>query len=102
MSEKKVAVLAKFKAKEGMEEKARQALMACIEPTRAELSCINYDLHQALDDKSMFMMYENWASKEALEEHLQMPYLKSLLGSANELFSEPIDIILWEMISKKQ
>jgi quinol monooxygenase YgiN len=45
------------------------------------------------------MLYENWVSKKLLDEHLQMPYLQSLIAAADELFSEPIEISLWEMVS---
>jgi quinol monooxygenase YgiN len=99
MADKKVTVLARFKAKGGLEEKAKQAILACVAPTRAEAGCINYDLHQDANDKAVFMLYENWVSKQALDEHLEMPYLKGLVAKADELFAEPIDIALWEMIS---
>lgn len=100
MAGKKVTVLARFKAKEGLEEKAKKAIMACVAPTRAEAGCINYDLHQSADDKKLLMLYENWVSKKALDEHLEMPYLRDLKAKADELFSEPIEITLWEMSSK--
>ena len=100
MAEKKVTVLATFKAKPGLEEKVRDAIMALMPPTRAEAGCVNYDLHQSVDDKSVFMLYENWVSKKDLDEHLAMPYLQDFLGKANELFAEPVDIKLWEMVSE--
>jgi len=96
-----ITVLAKLQVKDGMEAKERQAFLACIESTRSEISCIKYDLHLAPNNKRIFMMYDNKASKKTWEEHLQMPYLESLLGLSAELFSEPIDIILWEMTSEK-
>ena len=96
---RKVTVLARFKAKKGLEEKAKQAILACVAPTRAEAGCINYDLHQSSDDPASLMLYENWISKEALDEHLEMPYLVKLKGQASELFAEPISITLWEMIT---
>jgi len=99
MADAKVTVLARFKAKEGLEEKVKQEIMARVAPTRAEAGCINYDLHQSADDKRLFMLYENWVSREALDEHLKMPYLQSLIASAGELFSEPIEISLWTMTS---
>ncbi len=102
MSEKKVTVVAKFKAKTGKEEALKQAVMACVAPTRAEAGCINYDLHQSLDNKGEFMLYENWVSRKALDEHLEMPYLVELKAKAGELCSEPIDIALWEMISQPE
>jgi quinol monooxygenase YgiN len=102
MAEAKVTVLAKFKAREGLEEKVKQEIMARVAPTRSEAGCINYDLHQSSEDKRIFMLYENWVSKKLLDEHLQMPYLQSLLAAADELFSEPIELSLWEMISEPE
>jgi quinol monooxygenase YgiN len=102
MAGKKVTVSARFKAREGLEEKVKREIMARVAPTRAEAGCINYDLHQSSEDKRLFMLYENWTSKQALDEHLQMPYLKTLIASADELFSEPIDISLWEMTSEPE
>jgi quinol monooxygenase YgiN len=100
MAEKKVTVLARFKAKKGMEDKLRDAIMACVAPTRAEAGCINYDLHQMTDDRGDLILYENWRSKQDLDEHLETPYLQELKAKAGELCSEPIEITLWEMISK--
>ena len=46
------------------------------------------------------MLYENWVSQKDLDAHLAMPYLKDLLGKAEDLFAEPVDIALWQMISE--
>lgn len=100
MADQKVTVLARFKARKGMEEQLRQAIMACVAPTRAEAGCINYDLHQHADDPGALILYENWVSKQALDEHLEMPYLKELKTRAGDLCAEPIEITLWTMVSK--
>ena len=100
MADGKVTVVATFKAKAGKEAPARDAILACVAPTRAEAGCINYDLHISTEDPSKLMLYENWVSKQALDEHLEMPYLKELLGKADELFAEPVGIALWQMISE--
>ena len=99
MADRKVTVLARFKAKKGLEEQLKQAIMSCVAPTRAEAGCINYDLHQLADDKGVLMLYENWVSKKLLDEHLEMPYLRELKAKSSDLCSEPIEITLWEMIS---
>ena len=101
MADKKVTVVARFKAKQGMEETVRQEIMALVEPTRSEPGCINYDLHQSVDDKSVFMLYENWVSKKDLDEHLEMPYLKDLKAKADQILAEPLEVALWEMISQE-
>ena len=100
MADGKVTVVATFKARAGKEEAVRDAILACVAPTRAESGCINYDLHQTADDPSLFMLYENWVSQKDLDEHLEMPYLKDLLGKADDLFAEPVGIALWQMISE--
>jgi quinol monooxygenase YgiN len=101
MADNKVTVVARFKAKQGMEETVRQEIMALVEPTRSEAGCINYDLHQSADDKSVFMLYENWVSKKDLDKHLEIPHLKELIGKADQILAEPLEITLWEMISKE-
>ncbi|MEW6349254.1 MAG: putative quinol monooxygenase [Thermodesulfobacteriota bacterium] len=100
MAEMKVTVLATARAKPGLEEQVREAIMALIPPTRKEAGCINYDLHQSVDDRSLFMLYENWVSKKDLDAHLAMPYLRDFLARADQLLAEPVDIKLWEMVSE--
>ena len=99
MAGTKLTVVAQIKAKAGMEEQVRQELLALVAPTRKESGCINYDLHQAQDDNSLFVFYENWLSKKDLDEHLQTPHLQAFLGKADQILAQPIDITLWEMIS---
>ena len=100
MAEKKVTVLAFFKAKPGMEATVEQAIRALVEPTRQEAGCINYDLHRSSDDGSLFMLYENWVSKKVLDEHLNMPYLRDFLAKADAILAQPVDIKLWDMLTE--
>jgi quinol monooxygenase YgiN len=99
MADKKVTVVARIRIKKGMEEKVKKELLSLVGPTRSEKGCVNYDLHQSVEDKSLFMFYENWVSKKDLDEHLAMPYMKSHLEKASEIFAGPPDITLWEKIS---
>jgi quinol monooxygenase YgiN len=99
MREKQVTVLARFQAKKGMEERVREEIMALVAPTRSEPGCINYDLHQSFEEEGLFVLYENWVSKEALDQHLEMPHLVAFKEKAPSLLAEPLDISLWRMIS---
>ena len=98
MADKKVTVLARIRAKEGMEEKVKQEITALVSPTRSEQGCINYDLHQSIENKSLFMLYENWVSKEDLDKHLSMPYMKAFMEKAGRILAEPAEVTLWELI----
>ncbi len=98
MPKNRVTVVARIKARPGMEEEVRKELLALVAPTTREKWCINYDLHQAEGDKARFMFYENWCSREDLDEHLEKPHLVSFLDKADRLLAEPVEISLWEMI----
>lgn len=99
MAENNVILIAKAKAKPGMEEKVKKELMALVAPTRSEDGCVQYNLHQSKDDPSMFMFYENWLNQQALDEHIQTMHLQALLNMADEILDGPLDVNAWEMIS---
>jgi quinol monooxygenase YgiN len=75
-----VTVVATMRAKAGKEDELRAALESVLEPTRAEDGCVNYDLHQGLQDPAIFTFYENWTSAEALDAHLKSPHMQAGLG----------------------
>ena len=100
MGDDKLTVVARIKAKPGLEQRVREALLALVEPTRKEPGCINYDLHQSLEDNTLFLFYENWKSKKDLDEHLNMPYLRDFLARADDVLEQPVEIALWEMITQ--
>jgi quinol monooxygenase YgiN len=93
-----VTVLARIKAKSGMETQLKDELLALIGPTHSEEGCINYDLHQSNEDPAHFIFYENWKSQEDLDQHLGMPYLQRFLGKADEILAEPVEITLFTRI----
>jgi quinol monooxygenase YgiN len=98
MEKRRVTVVARIKAKPGFEEALRKELLALIAPTSRERGCISYDLHESVEDNALFMFYENWCSREDLDEHLDQPHLRAFMDNAEALLAEPVDISLWEMI----
>ena len=82
-----------------MEDIVKKELLSLISPSHSDDGCINYDLHQDIEDKSVFIFYENWTSKEKLDNHLQTPHLKSFIAKAETMLAEPLVITLCEMIS---
>jgi quinol monooxygenase YgiN len=67
-------------------------LHAQIAPTRAEAGCIDYDLHVDAADPCVFVFYENWTDRAALEAHLAMPHLRPLLSQMDRLLACPVEI----------
>ncbi len=67
-------------------------LMAQVAPTRAEAGCINYDLHVDAADPCVFIFYENWTDRAALDAHLAMPHLQPLFSQLDRLLARPVEI----------
>lgn len=70
----------------------REALEALIAPTAKEAGCINYDLHQGVEDPAFFALYENWESGEALDAHLAAPHLQEFVGRMDDLLDGGLQI----------
>jgi quinol monooxygenase YgiN len=95
---KTLTVIATFQARPGKEADLRAALVGLLEPTRKEEGCINYDLHISPENPAKFLFHENWASKAALDAHLQSAHVKALLPRVNELCMAFPEITTWEKI----
>jgi quinol monooxygenase YgiN len=98
MNGKTVTVVAQFKAKPGKEKQVRQELLSLLAPSRKDAGCVNYDLHQGLENPALFLFHENWASKAHLDAHLQKPDLRAVLGRVGQLVAEPPQVTLWEKL----
>lgn len=91
--QEKLTVIAKIKARSGKEDLVRQALLSLVQPTHAEEGCLDYDLHESVDEKGLFYFYENWVCEKALNEHLETPHLKGFAAQASEWLAAPVEII---------
>jgi quinol monooxygenase YgiN len=98
MKAESLTVTAQVKAKPGKESQVRQELLSLVDPSRTDDGCLNYDLHQALDNPAHFLFHENWTSEAHLERHLQKPELKAVLARVGQLVAEPPQITLWKKI----
>ena len=101
MNEKPVTVIARMKAKPGMETEVRRELLSLVDPSRNDEGCLNYDLHQSTENKALFLFHENWTSRAQLDRHLQKPDLQAVLARVGQMVAEPPEITIWERISAR-
>ena len=80
-------------------DELHKLLIAQVAPTRAESGCINYDYHVDAADPCVFVFYENWSSRAALDAHLAMPHLQPLFSQLDRLLARPVDIRPLTMLS---
>ena len=63
-------------------------LLKLINITRAEVGCINYDLHQDNDNPGHFLFYENWESRELWQNHMGNQHLLDYLAATEGAVEE--------------
>ena len=87
-----IRVVALLHAKPGEEEAVKKAALACVEPSRAEETNHLYALNQDSDDPSLFVFIEHWASKAALDAHMQTPHFKTLAAALDGKLAKPLKL----------
>lgn len=96
VSMSQLTVVAKIKAKTGSETVLNQQLLQLIAPTLSEQGCLNYDLHRSIEDNSLFLFYENWASKSVWERHMKSQHIKTFQKNAEGMIED------WELLLMKR
>jgi quinol monooxygenase YgiN len=89
---------AMVKAKPGQEEAVKEVLLALVEPTRKEPGCLCYNLHQSKSDPGMFMFYEQWVGKEAIDAHGKTPHMKALGGQLKDKTDKGGGVVFYELL----
>ncbi|TDF82011.1 putative quinol monooxygenase [Pseudomonas sp. H9] len=72
---------------------------AYVEPSRAEPGCIEYHMLRDKEDPSLFVFYEIWASKAALDEHSALPHMQAFFEQRMDYLERDFDIQLIDMLS---
>jgi quinol monooxygenase YgiN len=98
MSEQ-LTIVAKLRAKPGMEARVREIFGALRTPTHREDGCVYYEMHQSLDDPREFVFYENWTSATHLDKHLKTPHVQAAFKIAPEILDGPVEITRWRMLT---
>jgi quinol monooxygenase YgiN len=89
-----VVAVVVYRANPGGISEAREAFRQVIEPTHAEAGALTCALTQSDDNPSVFLLIERWASMEAVEEHLQKPYVKAFREAVGDLFSSEPEVFM--------
>jgi quinol monooxygenase YgiN len=78
-----LTIVARIEAKADSVDKVKTALLKLIEPTRQEQGCLQYDLHQDNENPQVFIFYENWASRQLWQSHMNNDHLKAYMAETD-------------------
>ncbi len=99
MNDDKIVLIARLKVKADKVEQARSAALAIVAASRNEAGCINYDIHQSIEDETIFFWHETWANKAAIDEHFATPFFQEFFAVVGEVAAEPPQINLTRKIT---
>lgn len=99
MSDERIVLFARLKVKADAVEKTKKAALAIVADSRAEAGCVNYDIHQSVEDETLFLWHETWKNKAAVDEHFETPFFKEFFQVVQEVAAEPPQISLTRKIT---
>ena len=94
-----IYVIAELSIKLGTAEKASTEARKAVAATNTEDGCIFYQMHLNVSDPTKLIVVERWASREALNAHLQTPHLKAWrAASAEFVTARKVEVITPEKV----
>ncbi|MFN8640879.1 MAG: putative quinol monooxygenase [Candidatus Binatia bacterium] len=97
-----ITIVAKMKIRAGKEGDAERALLDMIEYVKAnEPGTLRYALHHALGDPTQLLMYEQYASQEAVDTHGTSARIQQLFGTLGPLLDGQPSIEMFTQVAGK-
>ncbi len=84
-TDQEISIVVHFTARLEKEEELLKCMQILPELTRKEPGCIRYELNQEIDNPAAFTFAEKFASREAFDAHVKMPYSVTFSAQADEL-----------------
>ena len=99
MNDEKIVLIARLKVKAGRVEELKKAALKIVEDSRSEEGNINYDIHQSIEEETVFFWHETWKNKAAIDEHFVTPFFGEFFKTVEEVAAEPPQINLTKKIT---
>ena len=77
----------------------RDALGTVTAPSREEPGCASYVLSRDLGDPARFYVVAEWASREALDEHVSTLHADAFREQTTDAFAEPFTTVALEPVA---
>ncbi|HDS1735702.1 putative quinol monooxygenase [Pseudomonas sp. BP8] len=98
MSEQYAFIL-KAKTRPEMADAFEQLFSAYVAPSRLEPGCIEYHMLRDKQDPSLFVFYEVWANKAALDVHSALPHMQQFSAQRMDYLERDFEVQLIDMLS---
>jgi len=93
------AFILKAKTRPEMSEAFEQLFRPYVEPSRQEPGCIEYHMLRDREDPSLFVFFEVWADKAALDVHSALPHMRAFFEKRMDYLERDFDVQMIDMLS---
>lgn len=88
----KINITAIIKSKPETTEVTKEILTEMALNSKNEKACIQYDLHQSIEEPTCFFFHEIWEDEESLALHNTKPYILKFVKQAETILAETPEI----------
>ncbi|MDH5736785.1 MAG: antibiotic biosynthesis monooxygenase [Gammaproteobacteria bacterium] len=82
-----IIVHGKFPVKHDMRKQAMDMMERMSVASRAEDGCISYEFYVGLTDPDTFMLFQEWESIEALQNHFETDHMEAFLTNLPDILA---------------
>ena len=100
MTEKRLMVLARFKARTGAQEQLKSILQQMAQEAANDNGCLRFELAQNDKDGTLFMFSECWATRQDLENHQKMPYISHYRDKRRPFLEGDPEVTTWWVVNE--
>lgn len=92
-------VVARLKAKEGSEEKLKDALTEVVSKVKGEEGTLLYTISRSQQDPKLFLIYEKYVDMDAFVHHTSTSHFKKLSDSLASLLDGAPEIGMYDELA---
>ncbi|MCW5960544.1 MAG: antibiotic biosynthesis monooxygenase [Pyrinomonadaceae bacterium] len=99
MNDEKIVLIARLKVKDDKVEELKSAALKIVRDSRDEEGNLNYDVHQSIEDETVFFWHETWKNRAAIDEHFSTPFFQEFFQVVSGIAAEPPQINLTKKLT---
>ncbi len=93
-----VTLVVMLRSKEGQHLLLEAEIRALLAPTRKEEGCLQYDLHHSVEQPSLFLLHEVWATRAHHTAHTKTPHFLRWDARKDSLLVSR-DVTFWQQVA---
>ena len=94
-----IFISAIVESKKGHSRYLKPLLYTLVNESRAEKACLQFDLHQSIEDENIFIINEEWVEKSWFELHLQQEHVSTFISVSENYIENKVIIYKSERIA---